>query len=200
MTAIVCIGRIKARMKRYKRGELAKKIFQAAGVGIAFGAVIVMPGLAIGLKSIIEMIKESDGKIDRWKITRSLKSMEKRKLVSLKERDGEIIVEFSEEGRIEVMKCKIDQLEIKIPQKWDGKWRLVIFDIPERKKLARDVLREKLEEMGFIALQKSVFVCPYPCQKEILLLKRIFEIDPYILLIEADYIDNQRKLIKKFNL
>ena len=187
-------------MKRYKRGELAKKIFQAAGVGLAFGAVIVMPGLAIGLKSIIEMIEESDGKIDRWKITRSLKSMEKRKLVSLKERDGEIIVEFSEEGRIEVMKYKIDQLEIKIPKKWDGKWRLVIFDIPERKKLARDVLREKLEEMGFIALQKSVFVCPYPCQKEILLLKRIFEIDPYVLLIEADYIDNQRKLIKKFNL
>lgn len=200
MTAIAIIGRVGFRVKKYKRGELVKKIFQAAGVGIVFSATIVMPGLAIGLKPLIEALEKNEGKVDKGKIKRSLKGLEKRKLISLKERNDEIIVEFSEEGKNEIFRYKIDELEIKKPKRWDGKWRIVIFDIPEKKKLAREVLRGKLEEMGFISLQKSVFVCPYPCQKEIVLIKKIFELDPYIVLIEADYIDNQRKLIRRFNL
>ncbi len=46
--------------------------------------------------------------------------------------------------------------------KWDGKWRLLIFDVPEEKKKTRDYLRNCLKQLDFYQLQKSVWVTPYP--------------------------------------
>lgn len=40
---------------------------------------------------------------------------------------------------------------------WDGKWRLVIFDIPESKRRLRNTLRQKLKEWGFKYWQKSLW-------------------------------------------
>ncbi|TSC91246.1 MAG: phenylacetic acid degradation operon negative regulatory protein [Parcubacteria group bacterium Gr01-1014_2] len=55
----------------------------------------------------------------------------------------------------------------------DGLWRVVIFDIPEKQKVKRDLLRQKLKELDFKMIQKSVFVSPYICEKEILELCKI---------------------------
>ncbi|MBI3070024.1 MAG: CRISPR-associated endonuclease Cas2 [Candidatus Levybacteria bacterium] len=46
-------------------------------------------------------------------------------------------------------------------EKWDGKWRVVVFDIEETNRNARDIFREKLKELGFGMLQKSVFITPH---------------------------------------
>lgn len=43
-------------------------------------------------------------------------------------------------------------------EKWDGFWRVVIFDIPEENKRIRNVLRETLKVLEFKQLQKSVWV------------------------------------------
>ncbi|HXK35800.1 MAG TPA: hypothetical protein VJZ52_02040 [Candidatus Paceibacterota bacterium] len=51
--------------------------------------------------------------------------------------------------------------------KKDGYWRVVIFDIPEEQSFKRNLLRQKLKEFNFRLLQKSVFVSPYVCEKEI---------------------------------
>lgn len=50
---------------------------------------------------------------------------------------------------------------------WDKKWRVVIFDIPERKRGQRDVLREKLRDLGFGMLQESVWISPFPIANEL---------------------------------
>lgn len=49
----------------------------------------------------------------------------------------------------------------------DGFWRVVIFDIPEEERVKRNLLRNKLKEFDFYMIQKSVFVSPYNCEKEI---------------------------------
>lgn len=46
-------------------------------------------------------------------------------------------------------------------KKWDGKWRVVIFDIEEKERKNRDFLRVKLKELGFGMIQKSVWISPY---------------------------------------
>lgn len=46
-------------------------------------------------------------------------------------------------------------------KKWDKKWRIVIFDIAEAFRKRRDILREKLEELGLGMLQRSVWITPY---------------------------------------
>ena len=57
--------------------------------------------------------------------------------------------------------------EIPRPQRWDGKYRIVFFDIPNEKREARDELRQELRAMGFYQFQKSVLAHPFPCEKEV---------------------------------
>ena len=52
-------------------------------------------------------------------------------------------------------------------QKWDGKWRIVTFDIPEKKRKIRQNLRYKLRELGFAMLQKSIWISPHNFEDDI---------------------------------
>lgn len=51
-------------------------------------------------------------------------------------------------------------------KRWDGVWRLVVFDIPEKRKTSRDMLRMKLKSLGFGMWQKSVYVTPHDIMRE----------------------------------
>lgn len=50
--------------------------------------------------------------------------------------------------------------------RWDGKWRVVVFDIKELTRRTRDMLRDKLKEMGFGMLQQSVYISPHDIAKD----------------------------------
>ena len=91
-------------------------------------------------------------------------------------------------------------MEIKKPEKWDRKWRMVIFDVPNKYKTARDALRKKLKEMGFYQLQKSVWVYPYPCFDEILFIGKFFNAERFIELLTVEEMINDDKLLRCFRL
>jgi DNA-binding transcriptional regulator PaaX len=58
-------------------------------------------------------------------------------------------------------------LAMKQSSRWDGKWRIVLFDVPDEQKSARDAFATGLKRAGFVRLQKSVFISPYPCEEEL---------------------------------
>lgn len=82
--------------------------------------------------------------------------------------------------------------------KWDKKWRIVIFDIPEELHKNRNQLRSKLKNIGFYMLQKSVFVVPYPCEKELGYICKNLKIADYVDVILAESVGFREKEIKKF--
>lgn len=88
----------------------------------------------------------------------------------------------------------------KKPRRWDGKWRVLIFDIPERRKRIRDQVRHTLGAIGFYRLQDSVWVYPYDCEDFVTLLKVDFRIGKDLLYIVADKIENDLQLRRKFSL
>ncbi|MCL5407632.1 MAG: CRISPR-associated endonuclease Cas2 [Patescibacteria group bacterium] len=110
---------------------------------------------------------------------------------------GEFI-EVTPKGQKWIKKYFVDQLEIKLPSKWDKKWRIVIFDIPDTKKNERDILREKLERIGFIKLQESVYVFPFECGLEIEALKEMYFIKPYVQYVLANRIETEINLLEVF--
>lgn len=110
---------------------------------------------------------------------------------------GEFI-EITQKGRKFIKKIFTEQLAIKLPAKWDKKWRLVIFDIPDTKKKERNILREKLERLGFLKLQESVYVYPFECSREIEALKKMYLIEPYVQYVLADRIETEINLLKEF--
>jgi DNA-binding transcriptional regulator PaaX len=87
-----------------------------------------------------------------------------------------------------------------IPRRWDKKWRILIFDIKEERRMIRDYIRRKLESIGFQRIQDSVFVFPYDCEDLIALLKADFKVGYDLLYIIADTIENDGSLRKYFHL
>jgi len=95
---------------------------------------------------------------------------------------------------------QMSNYRIKKPRKWDKKWRVIIFDIPEKKKKERDQVREILSAAGFQRLQNSVWVYPYDCEDVIGLMKIELGVGKYLLYMIVDQIENDRFLRMDFDL
>jgi hypothetical protein len=166
-------------------------------------------GLAIGLASgspkayyrTVRKVIEAWDDIDQKSVNRSLRSLCELKLLEeIKRPDGSITLRLTENGK---RFAKYEQffgstLKIKRPKKWDRLWRIIIFDIPEKKRLFRDIIRNHLKTIGFKELQQSVFVFPFPCENEMSSLIDLYHATRYVRIITAQKIDNQKKLEDHF--
>jgi len=126
---------------------------------------------------------------------RDLKRLQERKLINYKElTNGDIhIILTRKRGKKYEMIFNYDNLKLDKSKKWDGKWRLVIFDIPHAKKRAREAFRIKLQQLGFYSLQKSVFIIPYECEKEIEFVCEALDIRRYVLMLYVSSFEGEEK-------
>lgn len=92
------------------------------------------------------------------------------------------------------------KLKPKKPKKWDHKWRVLIFDVPERRKRTRDQVRRTLITIGFMRLQDSVWVYPYDCEDLLVLLKADLKIGKDLLYMIVDRIEHDAPLRLHFGL
>jgi phenylacetic acid degradation operon negative regulatory protein len=74
-------------------------------------------------------------------------------------KDGQPHLQLTNKGE-KVIKREFSFIKMQ-EKKWDRKWRLVIFDFPEKMKSTRDFLREKLLDLNFGKLQRSIYISPY---------------------------------------
>lgn len=114
--------------------------------------------------------------------------------------DGTVTLMLNEKGRETALRYDLERMSIPRPERWDGKWRIVLFDIPEYKKQAREALREMLYVMNFYQYQKSVFVHPHDCRKELKFLVEHYEVAAHVRLILAESLDNELKVRRHFKL
>ncbi len=184
----------------YKRGELAKEILLMIAAGTAIPAALLMPNISIALKPLLGLIMGKCGLKRSEPFVRSIGYLKRRGLVSFAERDGQQVLTLSEEGKKRLLQYDVDKMVIKKPKKWDGYWRLVLFDIPERNKRGREALRGKLRQLGFFQLQKSCFIHPFDCKSEIDFISEFFEVSPYVNLILAKEVEGANQLAKYFTL
>jgi|SRR3989344_4963760 len=94
----------------------------------------------------------------------------------------------------------IDSYKLEKPKRWDRKWRMVIFDIPEKKKKVRKQVSRLFSQAGLYRLQDSVWVFPYDCEDIIGLLKTELGVGKDILYVIADEIENDKYLRSHFDL
>ncbi len=172
------------------------KVLVVAGMA---GTAVIAPN-AVQLGEPI--LKYLDKRGRKKELNRVLKYMDQRSLSNFKELpDGQLIVTITEKGRRRVEKINFDEMRIDQPVKWDRKWRLVMFDIPEFRRKYRSAFSRKLRSLGLYQMQKSVWVCPYPCLREIQITKQVLGIpDVELAFAELSFIDREVELRKHFNL
>lgn len=82
---------------------------------------------------------------------------------------------------------------------WDGQWRIVLLDLPQRERNYRLLLVEELTRLGFAPLLRGAYVSPHPLLRSIDRLASNWGIRQHIQLITAQKIDDD-KLRSKWNL
>lgn len=112
-------------------------------------------------------------------VSRSLRTH----LIEKIEKGGEVYMRITSEGK-KTIKRDFPMLSLQ-NKPWDGKWRIVMFDVEEINKRVRNQLREKLKELGFGLLQKSVFISPHDIMKDFLEFSETSGIKDYLYLLET---------------
>lgn len=178
-------------------GETQKKIL-----------ILLLGGLALGLSGspkisfqiLKEMKKEWDW-IEKQSLKRAIKSLYESKLIKEKENhDGTITLVLTDKGKEKALTYNLDKMKIEKPEQWDKKWRIALFDVPEKARKIRDAFRHHLKQLNFYEFQKSVFIHPYDCKDEIDYLIEFYDARRFIRFIVAEQIDNELHLKAHFGL
>jgi len=120
--------------------------------------------------------------------------------LELERNDGKTYVRLTEKGERFATLMHEGKLAPKKPRHWDGKWRLLIFDVPEKRRGTREKIRTALITLGFVRLQDSVWAYPYDREDFITILKADFRMGKDVLYIIADHIEYDAPLRTHFNL
>jgi len=190
-------GNRKKANRKIRIGPVAHKILLLLSTGIALG----LSGRPDYYFRILRSASKEWKKINQRSLREAVKKLYKSDLVDYRENDDDTIMLLSNEnGGKRLLEYNLDKLVIKKPKRWDGHWRIVIFDIPESKKQARDALVFKLKQLGLYQLQKSVYVYPYNCEDEIDFIAEVFEIKSHVRFLIANYLDIALDLKQEFKL
>ena len=120
-------------------------------------------------------------------------------------RDGLLVqgggyLRLTDKGKKALRLLQLGTLRLKKPARWDGRWRILIFDIPEYRKSVREKIRRTLAHIGFIRLQDSVWAYPYDCEDTVALLKADFKTGKNMLYMIVDELEGDLSLKKSFKL
>ena len=136
------------------------------------------------------------------KVLRVLKNLERRQIIALEEKDDKVFVYLKDKNNPKIIEYSIKKLLDfkKKKKKWDGRWFMVFFDVPEIQRNKRNYLRDFLKKLGFYQYQKSVYIFPYECEKEVALIRKIVEGAKYMRYIIAEKIEEENKIKRYFGL
>lgn len=188
---------------KLKRGQLYWYILEIIGLTLVSGGNPLRPIIPLAIKEIVKTLKEVKNlNIEEEKIRKSLESLEKNEIIEVKEKGNKVFVRLKDKNNSTVIKYSTKALLDfkKKEKKWNGKWFLVFFDVPETQRNKRNYLRKFLVDIGFHQYQKSIYIFPYECEKEIILIKKIIEGAKYIKYIIAEKIEDERKIKAFFKL
>lgn len=167
---------------------------------LGLGALLTMTALIPVFPMIIAPFMKDWQRFDRRRLRDHVNRLHKRGMVDIEYRDGDRFIMLTDKGKLKALKYQIDDWKKHIEQKWDGKWRIISFDITEDKKKFRDAFRRIVKYFGFYQIQKSVFVYPYDCEKEIDYLRKIYDVDNEVLYFTTNKLDYSYNLIRHFKL
>ena len=176
--------------------ESKKRVKKVRLENILLGSIAVagVAGIALLAPPMLRLLKNAD---PEWLLKRdpgrrlreSALRLKRKGLVEFKNENGKKRLRLTPRGEKVMGSIWNETYQLQKPRRWDGKWRLVIFDIPEKQRPTRDKIRHLVSRLGFLRLQDSVWVYPYDCEELVTLLKTDLKIGRAVLYIIADAIE-----------
>ena len=181
-----------------KFGSIQSMIMEILGSGSDVTMAFLMSGKST--RALFRNYRTLRSSRTAQKIRQSVAALEKRRLVNMREKNGESHIILTDEGKRRLLKYDLDHMHLARQKNWDGKWHIVIFDIPEKYGKARRALSWKIRQMGAFSMQKSVFIYPFFWRDEIDFVTEFFHVSPYVRYIEAFQVEGEKDLCRHFDL
>jgi len=187
--------------------ESKKRVKKVRLENILLGSIAVagVAGIALLAPPMLRLLKNAD---PEWLLKRdpgrrlreSALRLKRKGLVEFKSENGKKRLRLTPRGEKVMGSIWNETYQLQKPRRWDGRWRLVIFDIPEKQRPTRDKIRHLVSRLGFLRLQDSVWVYPYDCEELVTLLKTDLKIGRAVLYIIADAIEFDKPIRQHFSL
>ncbi len=190
------------KMRTEKKGvylPMRNLILRTLAVGGVLSVALVAPKTLTLLKRLDRGAARRTNLYRR--IRQAITDLEYAGLVKTSGERGARRVELTKKGRAAIDTMYAKEYRILEPAFWDGKWRVVMFDIREKRRTTRTRLRLLLQGAGFLRLQDSVWVYPYPCDEFIGLVRAHLKSGTgEMLCFVAEALESDRRLREHFKL
>lgn len=165
---------------------------------IATAGILTIAVLAPNALQFLKPFLKQNKKYNlKYYLNQKAQKMIQNGLLKIETENGQQFISLTNKGERKLLYYKITE---KKKQKWDGKWRVVIFDVWENVRYKRNLLRMEIKDFGFIQLQRSVWIYPYECAEFIELLKTDLSFGKNIRYMIVEKLDYDKNLRKNFDI
>jgi DNA-binding transcriptional regulator PaaX len=183
-------------MSRVDTGKVVDGLLLGIALGTVTATMLAAPNAVQLLdKPTKKLFDELDERQRRREISRLKSYMKTRGLVR---GDYDHGIELTKKALRRIKNVEYKNLSVVCNAKWDGTWRLVLFDIPEQKRANRVGFTRKLQELGFQILQQSIWIYPYEAKDEVYIVAKHHRVEEWVTYIITSHIDNDEKLKARF--
>src|SRR3989344_1027214 len=193
-------GSIEERVKRRaKRNQIRDVILLSAYVAIGASMMIMTPNAMRLLKHVEKVIGPSPSL--KRRVSQKYSELIAQGIFKRTHSSRGPRIELTEKGKALAEELTLkDELRPEKQRKWDYKWRIIMFDVWERRRNVRDELRRTLKEFGFVRIQDSAWTYPYPCEKLLVFLRTHLKLGRASLYVVADKVKYDEPLRRHFKL
>lgn len=190
------MGQVESSAKKKKRSkDMKNAILTTVAVAGVIAVAVIAPNAARLLKTTgmtARLRHRSMSAVSRLKAKGEIEFLEM---------DGKKYARLTARGE-KTLAYEREKLRLKDekPRRWDRRYRLIIFDVPEKRRRVRERLRMVMRDIGFLRIQDSAWVFPYDCEEFVALLKADLHIGKDVLYAVIEEIENDSVIRRHFNL
>jgi len=184
------------KIKKFARDERTLEILETISkLGVILFLGVAAPNAAGHIIKLLGWIPDYKNK---YATEKTLKTLKNKKFVYFWYKNGKGKLELTKEGKIYLAGLKVKKIKFPTGKNWDGSWRIVTFDIPEKLKINRRRFARALSFAGMHNLEKSVFVYPHECREQVFKIAELYEVQKYVRFIVALSIEPDVRLKSVF--
>jgi len=106
--------------------------------------------------------------------------LKKNNFIKVESLKGRRALLLTKEGKNKAIKASFKIEDSKRKNRKDGKWIMIIFDIPQNRKRDRSLLRSVLKNLGYKLFQQSVWITPYDVFEKTEKSLQFYSLDKYV--------------------
>ncbi len=178
-------------------GAMIGKVLLGA---VVVGGVLTVAAIAPNLFGAIGKMQHQGIFFHKDAFLRSKNYLRRHGFVAVAKKGDHYVLHLTRKGIERALHQGFRDMKLRPTERWDGVWRMVMFDIPINLGWARDGFRRQLQSMGFYQLQESVFVTPHRCEDDVSFLVSVFSIERYVRFITTRDLSVDEDLLATFDL